>query len=567
MKEKAKPFRTSQDVYNQIRHDPRLEPARYVIGFETRFDGMKEIRFEHFQPGTEIPWHRIWYFRTESQTVWDRRTRLDRVSSHDEANNQPLIAQSVVSEDQESKPMKGKDLMEIGLQPGPVLGVALRVLPKAVKRLGEEGAKGALRAVLADPEAHLDHEYFADVAAKIVELNRKPVFTERETPAPYRVYGEGLENGAIEQMVNAASLPVAVRGALMPDAHMGYGLPIGGVLATDNAVIPYAVGVDIACRMKLSILDVPVSALEDRSAWLEQALERETRFGTGGSFERPNQHDVLDMDWNVTRITASVFDKAVKQLGTSGSGNHFVEYGVIELTQPDLGLEPGKYLALMSHSGSRGAGATVANHYSRLAMDLHPELPDRLKRLAWLDLEGEAGQEYWAAMNLMGEYAKGNHAVIHRRIAKALGANVLSSIENHHNFAWREIHDGRELIVHRKGATPAGQGVLGVIPGSMAAPAFVVRGRGEPASLESASHGAGRAMSRTKAKEQFNWKMIQPQLEAAGVKLLSAGIDENPFAYKDINAVMAAQSDLVDIVARFSPRIVKMANEGEQPED
>jgi tRNA-splicing ligase RtcB len=229
------------------------------------------------------------------------------------------------------------------------------------------------------------------------------------------------------------------------------------------------------------------------------------------------------------------------------------------------------YLALLSHSGSRGPGATVASHYSKLAMDLHPELPDNLKRLAWLDLNSEAGQEYWYAMNLMGEFAHGNHDVIHQRIARALGADVLAGVENHHNFAWKETHivDGvsRELIVHRKGATPAGAGVLGVIPGSMATPGFVVRGRGFGPSLMSASHGAGRVMSRTKARENFNWKTVKPALEAAGVRLLSAGIDENPFVYKDINAVMAAQTELVDIVARFNPRIVKMADEGEKPED
>ena len=204
-------------------------------------------------------------------------------------------------------------------------------------------------------------------------------------------------------------------------------------------------------------------------------------------------------------------------------------------------------------SFSKGSGATIANHYSNLAMNLHPELPDTLKRLAWLDLDSEPGQEYWAAMNLMGEYAAANHAVIHKRIAKALGSQILAGTKNHHNFAWLEKHDHREVVVHRKGATPAGKGVMGVIPGSMAAPAFVVRGRGVADSLESASHGAGRAMSRTKAKEQFNWKMIRPQLEAAGVKILSAGIDENPFAYKDIESVMAASVSLVRPIKRLTP--------------
>jgi tRNA-splicing ligase RtcB len=157
--------------------------------------------------------------------------------------------------------------------------------------------------------------------------------------------------------------------------------------------------------------------------------------------------------------------------------------------------------------------------------------------------------------------------MIHQKIAKALGARVAAGVENHHNFAWKEEHNGRELIVHRKGATPAGKGVLGVIPGSMATPGFVVRGRGDAQSLESASHGAGRQMSRTAAREKFRWKQFKELFEQAGVQLLSAGIDEAPGAYKDIHSVMAAQSDLVDVVARFDPKIVKMADAGEKPED
>jgi len=168
---------------------------------------------------------------------------------------------------------------------------------------------------------------------------------------------------------------------------------------------------------------------------------------------------------------------------------------------------------------------------------------------------------------LMGKYASANHALIHKKIARALGAKVIAGVENHHNFAWKETHNGRDVIVHRKGATPAAQGVLGVIPGSMATPGFVVRGKGGADSLDSASHGAGRVMSRTAAKEKFTWSAVKPTLESAGVKLLSAGIDENPGVYKDIHAVMAAQSDLVEIVARFDPKIVKMAPAGEKPED
>jgi len=403
-------------------------------------------------------------------------------------------------------------------------------------------------------------------------------YTPRERHAPYRVWGENLETTALDQMKNAVSLPVAVAGALMPDAHQGYGLPIGGVLATENAVIPYAVGVDIACRMKMTVLDLPLDSLnQERSSSLgagrlAEVLARETRFGVGGEFKDRRQHDVMDADWNVTKVTSDLKNRAWAQLGTSGSGNHFVEFGRLTVLNDAVGLPQGEYVALLSHSGSRGTGAQIAAHYSKLAMRLHPELPRELAQLAWLDLSTHEGQEYWAAMELMGRYAAANHTLIHRHIARALGAEVRLDLENHHNYAWKEVHrrpDGStgELIVHRKGATPAGDGVLGIIPGSMGTPGYVVRGRGNAASLDSAAHGAGRRMSRTQAKKQFNWGQAHEFLRARGVRLLSAGLDEVPMAYKDIDEVMAAQKDLVEALARFDPRLVKMAPAGERPED
>jgi tRNA-splicing ligase RtcB (3'-phosphate/5'-hydroxy nucleic acid ligase) len=367
-------------------------------------------------------------------------------------------------------------------------------------------------------------------------------------------------------------LPIAVSGALMPDAHVGYGLPIGGVLATKDAVIPYAVGVDIACRMKMTVLDLPVDALVSQQPRLTDAIVRETRFGMGATFKSPRQHDVLDRDWRVSPVTFKLKDRARAQLGTSGSGNHFVEFGELTVMDERVGLAPGTYLALLSHSGSRGSGAQVAQHYSKLARERHPELPKELSHLAWLDLSSEPGQEYWAAMELMGRYAAANHELIHAHIARSLGVDVMLDLENHHNFAWRERHrlpDGSEgdVIVHRKGATPAGAGVLGIIPGSMGSPGYVVRGKGVASSLNSAAHGAGRRMSRTKAKQTFTWEAAQRLLRERGVTLLSAGLDEVPMAYKNIDEVMAAQSDLVETLARFEPRLVKMAPSGEPPED
>jgi tRNA-splicing ligase RtcB (3'-phosphate/5'-hydroxy nucleic acid ligase) len=365
-----------------------------------------------------------------------------------------------------------------------------------------------------------------------------------------------------------------VAGALMPDAHVGYGLPIGGVLATENAVIPYAVGVDIACRMKMPALDIPVRDLEDKSDRLSRALEKETRFGVGAMFREQREHAVMDADWSVSPITKQNSDKAWSQLGTSGSGNHFVEFGLFTAhgeIAAGMTLEPGTYVALLSHSGSRGTGAAVCDHYSKIAFSQFTDLPGELKRLAWLSLDSQEGQEYWLAMELMGQYAAANHACIHKHIAERLGAAVLLDLENHHNFAWKEKHViggvEREVVVHRKGATPAGAGVLGIIPGSMAAPGYVVSGKGNAESLNSASHGAGRAMSRKAANEKFNWKDVNRYLKQQGVTLLSAGLDEVPMAYKNIHDVMAAQKDLVMVLGEFMPRLVKMAPSGERPED
>lgn len=468
--------------------------------------------------------------------------------------------------------MKGRELQNLGVPRGAAMAVALEGA-KAAGRAGwkKPAIRATVEAVLAAPNEHLDGEIFGELARVLTAAERdRATFRPRAAPAPYRQWGEGLEAQSVQQMVNACALPVAVAGALMPDAHVGYGLPIGGVLATDNAVIPYAVGVDIACRMKLTVLDLPPALLQGESARLEKALERETNFGVGGTFKTRREHDVLDRDWNVSPITRQAKDKAWAQLGTSGSGNHFVEFGeltVLAEARGELGLEPGTYLALLSHSGSRGTGAVVADHYSRRAMETHPELPKELKHLAWLDLDSEDGAEYWAAMELMGHYAAANHAVIHRHMARALGAEVLLDVENHHNFAWKEVHLGRRLVVHRKGATPAGKGVLGIIPGTMADPAYLVRGLGHPESLDSASHGAGRRMSRKAAHNAFTWHETKKLLTERGVKLLSAGLDEAPMAYKDINTVMAAQADLVEPIGRFRPRLVKMAPAGERPED
>lgn len=464
--------------------------------------------------------------------------------------------------------MNAIQLIELGLPHGEPVRLAQQFIHDFIAGGGDSAQiSDEICAIISEPQKFLGDPMREALARALYA----PAYKQRDKLAPWQQWGSGLDANAVAQMANACALPVAVAGALMPDAHVGYGLPIGGVLATEGCVIPYAVGVDIACRMMLTVFDRKANTIPGMKGRLANIIEDETRFGMGAEFKNKRQHDVLDEDWNVSPITRRYKDKAWAQLGTSGSGNHFVEFGAFTVTNETEGMKPGEYLALLSHSGSRGTGALVCQHYSRIAMDRRGGLPKEMKHLAWLDLDEEAGAEYWAAMNLMGNYAAANHALIHKHIAKQVGASILLRIENHHNFAWKETHiiDGekRELIVHRKGATPAGEGVLGIIPGSMAAPGFLVRGKGNAASLHSASHGAGRVMSRTQAAQSFTWSAVKKLLAESGVELLSAGIDEAPGVYKDIHSVMAAQSDLVEVLGRFDPKLVKMAPAGEKAED
>lgn len=470
----------------------------------------------------------------------------------------------------------GKVLKLRGWKEGRTVGAA-KVAAQHLISLGhsQDEVLQKLDAVLENPSAFLADPTFCAVASELIarQRNDQSKFADalRETPIEFPIWGAGeIDEGALTQMRNAMRLPVSVAGSLMPDAHVGYGLPIGGVLATRETVIPYAVGVDIACRMKISIFEQSPAILGQHKLRFENALRDQTRFGAGAKWGRHERksHEILDDHdgWNATGLLRSLRPKAEEQLGTSGSGNHFVEWGEFELKAPsaELGLSAGKYLALLSHSGSRGVGHKIATEFSRLASSLHPQLADVVKHLAWLDLDSDAGREYWLAMEQAGKFAAANHAVIHREVAKAAGVDVVASVENHHNFAWKEtLEDGTEVVVHRKGATPAGEGVLGVIPGSMADAGYVVRGKGNAPSLHSASHGAGRKMSRKAANDSITKVQRDRYLEARGVKLLGGGLDEAPQAYKDIETVIAAQDDLVEIVGKFQPKIVMMSKDKE----
>jgi tRNA-splicing ligase RtcB len=459
--------------------------------------------------------------------------------------------------------LRGNDLRNLGFPEGRAIGLALAQLQrKHLKKLSQTDQLALLGQLIANPNDYLTHLDWSHTAAALLPPpNRHISLVERKD---YAVFGaEHIDPSAVHQMETAMKLPVTVAGALMPDAHHGYGLPIGGVLATDNAVIPYAVGVDIGCRMALSVFDLPPKYLTQRTQELRSLLLENTRFGSGRSWERGQRldHAVLDRpEFQEIPFLRNKLDKAAEQVGTSGSGNHFVEFGIVEITdvENELGVPVGQYLGVLSHSGSRGLGAGIAERYTKLAKDVC-QLPGEAQHLAWLGLDTEAGQEYWAAMTLAGDYASACHEQIHRRLAKALGEKPLAKVENHHNFAWKErLADGREVITHRKGATPAGAGVLGIIPGSMTAPGFIVRGRGVAESLASASHGAGRLMSRTRAKAELGEGQVRKYLADHGIELIGGGLDEAPQAYKDIRAVMASQRELVDVLGSFTPKIVRM---------
>ncbi len=457
----------------------------------------------------------------------------------------------------------GKDLRAIGFPEGPVISVALKVMQKKFKHESKEDALEILKRILEKPEAFKDD---AKVSAIADQLIPKPStegakISLNQNGIQFNVFGqEHIEEGAMHQMYQAAKLPISVAGALMPDAHSGYGLPIGGVLATENTVIPYGVGVDIGCRMCLSVFDINPKELIDRESFFARELGEATLFGSGAQFDRVPDHEVMDNElFFQLPLLKNLHGRAWKQLGSSGSGNHFAEFGVIEITEKDavLGIDAGLYVGFLTHSGSRALGANIANHYTKLAISKR-RLPQEAKNLAWLSLDEQEGIEYWNAMNLAGDYASACHHVIHGKIAKQLGRKPMKMVENHHNFAWKEKLEGKEVIVHRKGATPAGKDVLGIIPGSMTADGFIVKGKGEEASVNSASHGAGRKMSRSKAMASVTDKQFKEELKKYGVKLMGGGLDESPFAYKDIEVVMQSQKALVDVVGRFTPKIVKM---------
>lgn len=457
--------------------------------------------------------------------------------------------------------LSGKDLIKLGFPKNNSINITLGQINRYHKKKKKTQVLEEARKVLLNPENYAQDGVWGKIAESLLD----PVVVKKHAlktlRAPFQIYGENeIDEIAKYQLYDALKLPVSVAGALMPDAHAGYGLPIGGVLATKNAVIPYGVGVDIGCRMCLTVYPLPISYLKGKKGQLVNMLSEHTKFGMTETHKVKHDHEIFGREeFKTIPQLKRLKDKAYKQLGTSGGGNHFVEFGVVSLTEENEGwkLPAGEYLGILSHSGSRGMGATIAKHYTYLATKQCP-LPKQVQHLAWLDLNTHDGMEYWLAMNLAGDYAQACHDDIHARLAKLLGTRAVVKIENHHNFAWKQEVNGEECIVHRKGATPAAKGELGIIPGSMTAPGYIVKGLGNESSLQSASHGAGRLFSRRKCKETFTKSAINKELKAQEVTLIGGGIDEAPMAYKDIKKVMANQQELVEVIGTFTPKIVRM---------
>lgn len=460
--------------------------------------------------------------------------------------------------------IKGKDLKKINYTSNKAKSLAIDIMSKYFKHSTKEEKLEILKNVLTTPEAFIDHLTLGKLAAEFIEIPETPSgikYELRENPEDYKIYGKQfIKADTIRQMEMAMRLPIVVKGALMPDAHTGYGLPIGGVLAAENAVIPYGVGLDIGCRMSLSIYDVPAEFIKRDHYQMKTALHEQTHFGIGKMQNTYEEHEVLDRkEFAELEILRKFHGKAKGQIGTSGSGNHFVEIGIVELgTDNKFNMPAGNYVGVLAHSGSRGLGAGIANYYTNIALE-KCWLPKGAKHLAWLDLDSQEGQEYWIAMNLAGDYAKACHDVIHRKMARALGLKPVTKVENHHNFAWKQtLKNGKEVIVHRKGATPAAKGQMGIIPANMCDPGYIVSGKGDSLSLESASHGSGRKMSRKLAKNSISGSEVKKRLKQLGITLIGGGIDEAPMAYKNPEDVMNSQIDLVDIEGKFYPKIVRM---------
>ena len=378
---------------------------------------------------------------------------------------------------------------------------------------------------------------------------------------PIKLWLDDIEEGAMGQARNLANLPFVYKHiAVMPDAHFGYGMPIGGVMATEDVVVPNAVGVDIGCGMcalRTSLTDLGSDRLKEIMAGIRQAIPlgfKHHRHAQESSMMPPlakgRSADELP-------VIAREYSNALTQLGTLGGGNHFIE------------IQKGSdnYIWIMVHSGSRNLGYQVAKFYNRLAAELNARWGSAVPgswQLAFLPLSSEAGRRYLQEMQYSVDFALANRQVMMERIKEIfirITAPVTFSdfINIAHNYAAMEPHFGKNVIVHRKGATSAREGELGIIPGSQGTPSYIVRGKGNSESFTSCSHGAGRKMGRKEAQRKLDLETEKTKLDKQGIihsVRHRKDLDEASGAYKDIDQVVENQLDLVEVVVSLRPLAV-----------
>jgi tRNA-splicing ligase RtcB len=373
---------------------------------------------------------------------------------------------------------------------------------------------------------------------------------------PIKMWLDDIENGALAQAKNLANLPFTFKHVpLMPDSHEGYGMPIGSILATQKVVVPNAVGVDIGCGMCALRTELTEISTDQLKATL--GVARNT-IPVGFNWHDEMQDEAfMPTGWEELEVVSRGYVRARKQVGTLGGGNHF-----IELQKGDDG-----FIWIMIHSGSRNLGLKVAGHYNRIAQVLNERYFSTITKkmdLAFLPIESPEAKAYINEMNYCIEFALANRKLMMLRIVEAL-KTVVGDFEHDeiinkaHNFATWENHFGHNVLVHRKGATRARKDELGMIPGSQGTSSYIVRGLGNAESFESCSHGAGRKMGRKQAQRELNLEEEKALLDAKGVVHAIRNVsdlDEAPSAYKDIDVVMANQTDLAEILVKLEPLAV-----------
>ena len=383
---------------------------------------------------------------------------------------------------------------------------------------------------------------------------------------PLHMWIDRIEDGALNQLYNLAMLPFVFHVAVMPDSHQGYGMPIGGVLATKGYIIPNAVGVDIGCGMCAIRTSLYVGSLDET---IRKKIMGDIRklVPVGFKHQKKKQdsmllpHPKILFEDNVGGVDFtypfldSELESALKQLGTLGGGNHFIE------------IQEGSdgYIWIMIHSGSRNLGKKVADHYNKIAVEMNEKWCSQVPKkwqLAFLPFHDKLGRRYFNEMNYCCEFAQSNRKLMMERVKEAMSNHVdvtfyeQDFINIHHNYASLENHLGKNALVHRKGATKAYKGELGIIPGSQGSKSYIVRGKGNKLSLKSCSHGAGRKMSRKKAQENLDLKAEIKKLDDLGVVhgiRNKKDLDEADGAYKDIDVVMENQQNLVSIEVELKP--------------